>query len=74
MKWALAITGLMSGTYGTIRKANWPWPGWLSVVGVLLKSERSQVRFLVRARAQVAGLVPSQGAWERQLTHISLTQ
>ena len=50
-----------------------PWPLWLSWLGVVQKTGRSQVRFPVRAHAWVAGSVPSQGAYERQPTSVSVS-
>ena len=46
---------------------NGPWPVWLSWLGVIPQSERSPVGFLIRAHAWVAGLVPGQGEYRRQL-------
>ena len=50
-----------------------PWPVWLSQLGIIQQSKRSQDRFPVRARAWVAGSVPGQGTYERQLIDISLS-
>ena len=47
---------------------------WLSVaVGVVLQSERSPVRLLVRAYTWVAGSVPIWDAYERQSIDVSLS-
>ena len=48
------------------------WLVWLRGLGIFPQTEKSLVQFLVRARAWVAGLVLSRGAWERQLISISL--
>ena len=48
---------------------------WLSGLGVILQSVRSQVGFRVQARAWVAGSVPGpgeRGAYERQTIDVSL--
>ena len=39
----------------------WPWLVWLSESDVILQTERSLVRFLVRAHAWVEGQVPLWG-------------
>ena len=49
-----------------------PWLVWLSGLGVVLQTERSRVRFPVRAHAWVAGSVPDWGAYERQPVDVSL--
>ena len=49
-------------------------PGWCgSVIEWWMQTERSPFWFLVRARAQAAGQVPSWGVCERQLIDVSLT-
>ena len=48
------------------------WLVWFGGLGVLPQSERSPVRFPGRARAWVAGQVPSRGACEGQQINVSL--
>ena len=49
----------------------WPWPAWLSWLGIIAQSKRSLVRFPVRAHAWVVGLILGWGVYERQLIHVS---
>ena len=51
----------------------WPWPAWLSWLGILPQGERLPVQFPVRAHAWVAGLVSGWGTCERQPVDVSLT-
>ena len=51
----------------------YPCPVWLSWLGIIPQGERLPIRFLVRAHALVAGLVPSLGTYERQPIDISLS-
>ena len=46
---------------------------WLSWLGFVPQIERSLVRFQERAHTWVAGSVPVQGAYKRQLIDVSLT-
>ncbi|KAF6109825.1 hypothetical protein HJG60_011016 [Phyllostomus discolor] len=48
-------------------------PVWLRWVDVIPQSKRSLVRFLIRAHAWVAGLVPGWGVCKRQLIDVSLS-
>ena len=54
------------------KKDRQAWPLWVSWLGVVLQTERSQVQFPVRAQAWVAGSVPGQSACRRQLIGVSL--
>ena len=56
-----------------IKKWWYPWPGWLSSLGVILQSKRSPVWFPVRAHSCVLSLVPGQGTYERQPINVSLS-
>ena len=46
---------------------------WLSWLGIILQSKRSQARLPVRAHTWAAGLVPGLGANERQQISVSLS-
>ena len=50
-----------------------PWPVWPSGLGTMPQSKSSLVHFPVRARAWVAGLVPSRGVCEATNRCFSLT-
>ena len=50
-----------------------PWLVRLSSLSVVLQTKRSPVPFLVRAHAEVMGLVPGQGAYIWQLVDVSLS-
>ena len=61
-RWSLEIKGEIE-----------PWPVWLSWLGIIPQSERSLVRFLVRAHVWVVVLIPSWGTYERQPIDVSLS-
>ena len=57
----------------TFKMHFYPWPLWLSWLGVVLQSEVSPLQFLMRAHAWFAGLDPSQGVYKRQPINASLS-
>ena len=46
---------------------------WLSWLGITPKSEKPLVQFSIKAHAWTVGSVPSQGVYEKQLIHVSLS-
>ena len=49
-----------------------PWLVQLSWLGIIPQSERSPVRFPVRAHTYDAGSIPRQGTYKKQPTSVSL--